>query len=615
MNIRVLVAAAFAAAAIAALPATASGAVFNVSDVAGITSAMNSAQANSETDTINIAAGFYDITDTTFPIMSVGDRIDIVGAGRGLTVFSGVAGPGGLINLWLPTQDSELRGFSLVASAASNFLAAVTINRGTVRNYDIGISGFDATGVLGVAMDSGTQLIDGTITATGVKTALEIFNASATVDRANLVGFGAGVGVSVGGSSANATLTHLKIKRFGTGLLQQNGTVSLTDSLVDAGATATAVGVYLRDQNLSSDSTIGFTGERLTIVGSGDSQAGFLAGPQPSADPGDVVNWILRDSAIYGSGSGFASMACLGSNSNGTLGVNASNVAFVAGSGCPADVGDELLLTGSPFVNFASGDLRPKWNSDLIDAGATVPSPTGKDLAQADREVDGDNSGMATVDLGAFEYQRGAPTVSITPSAPTLKVNESTTFTAEAADIDGDDLSYAWTIDGAASPVGIATLSGGFISAGQHTVAVTVTDETGLTDSAVAQVTVNTPPPVCPAQILPGPKVTTKPTKAFKRVGKSFAVARPTVKQPYLALKGPGGKHKLTLSSVSKSKKVTVLAGSQTITLKKGTVKLTFGGKWNKKKLKAGSYRVSIVPVSKDSCEVFTPSKVTFKLK
>ncbi len=98
-------------------------------------------------------------------------------------------------------------------------------------------------------------------------------------------------------------------------------------------------------------------------------------------------------------------------------------------------------------------------------------------------------------------------------------------------------------------------------------------------------------PPVAAA------KITAKPKKAFK-IGKSgFAPAKKGAAS-FTAKFTDAAKAKFTLQSIGRNKKLKSLKGSQKLAVKSGSNKIGFGGKWNKKQLAAGKYRVKITPLS-----------------
>jgi hypothetical protein len=174
---------------------------------------------------------------------------------------------------------------------------------------------------------------------------------------------------------------------------------------------------------------------------------------------------------------------------------------------------------GDPgFVSDA--DLRPRQPSPLIDTGDTSPSLAGdKDFAGAARVVDGDAAGGARRDIGAYEYQRLAPSVtaSVNPSSGVLTTDFG--FSAAGTDPDGEALQYIWTFsDGNAAPG--TTINKKFGTLGSHSGTVQAIDAAGLTATSTAAVSVTngvTPPAPTPTPtVVPKPPDTTGPSVTVK---------------------------------------------------------------------------------------------------
>jgi PKD repeat protein len=83
-----------------------------------------------------------------------------------------------------------------------------------------------------------------------------------------------------------------------------------------------------------------------------------------------------------------------------------------------------------------------------------------------------------------------APTASFQYSPTDPDVNESVSFTASAADVDGDIVSYEWFVDGEGVDTG-DTMSHSFATSGSIQVRLTVTDDDGATTNAVQTVDVS----------------------------------------------------------------------------------------------------------------------------
>jgi PKD repeat protein len=192
------------------------------------------------------------------------------------------------------------------------------------------------------------------------------------------------------------------------------------------------------------------------------------------------------------------------------------------------------------FVDAAAGDFHLLWSSPAIDAGgSTCGAPCqGSDLDGLTRPIDGDGDGVATRDMGAYEYGRRPPTVHASVSATAATAGQPVTFTATPADPDdGDVLSVTWQFDDGTSATG-ASVSHAFATPGAHSATVTVEDPMGLSATAAsntvsvvaappASTTTSTSTTTTPApQPKPSARDTTPPTVRSLRISPAtFAVA------------------------------------------------------------------------------------------
>ena len=133
------------------------------------------------------------------------------------------------------------------------------------------------------------------------------------------------------------------------------------------------------------------------------------------------------------------------------------------------------------LADFRAGDFRPRFGSLLIDAGDPI-GPGGSPFYVNESTIDL-AGGLRFVnlrrDIGAFEYQRGAPGVpSIAFSRAPALLYRRVTITSAATDPDPfDALTFRFSVDGRAAGSG-ARLVRRFTTLGVHRIGVRVVDPT-----------------------------------------------------------------------------------------------------------------------------------------
>ena len=101
----------------------------------------------------------------------------------------------------------------------------------------------------------------------------------------------------------------------------------------------------------------------------------------------------------------------------------ASNVGYSYTCTFPAIPGTGNITNSPLFTNATARDYHLQPSSPCIDAGSNGLMPSGTDLDGLSRPLDGDNDGMATVDMGCYEHLN------------------------RAADSDGDTMPDGWEFD------------------------------------------------------------------------------------------------------------------------------------------------------------------------
>lgn len=530
---------------------------------AGLTSAIAAAKAAANADEVRIAAG----TLAAVPALTIDDTAGllVVGAGGERTTLQVNAGAG----------------------------AAVTVTSGKTDLTGLRVSGVGSTGLR--------------VSESGFLTRASVFEA-----------------LHIDGYSRGIELAS-------TGLPGP----TITDSLIDLGNNTLGRGI------LAASTVALFSATRLTIVGRGTAQVGVDVEAGASQFDGGTIT----DSLIYLPGGGATiSLKCVdagGTNSGGSLDVQRTSfypsAQFTsADDGCSAGAEPTSIVSAldAQFVNPSAGDYRLQYFSAAIDRGDAARPDETTDLEGGSRYVDGNADGTTAVDLGAFEYQRRAPNVpTITASDTAVAPGAAVKFTSTNTDPDpGDFDQISWDFgDGTTSDSFLPTHA--FAALGTFTVTATVTDPTGLTNQASVAITVANPPGLTDPTPTPKPgpggsaldaltalhaKVLTAPTKSVKRGSGGFSTQPAAA--PDLATLEVGGATTLRVSLTqlvpgrkTKKKGAKCKAGAKRgtkctarvavkaigqVPVAPGTVYLKFGGKLGGKKLPAGTYEVSVVPVA-----------------
>lgn len=360
------------------------------------------------------------------------------------------------------------------------------------------------------------------------------------------------------------------------------------------------------------------TGDRETVVGADQQIAGGWALGSIS---GETATLTLNSTVV----SGFTPALKCGQSNGGTATLIADYSDFptpvATTGGCAAP--PVAHNTSSP-ADFASGGFEPKWDSPLVDSGdphaAFLPGPT--DLDGNPRVIDGNGDGTAVLDIGAFEYQRRAPSVTAQTVAQ-APVGAGVPFVVkQASDPDpGDTLTFAWSFDDGGTATG-AQVTHAFATLGTHTATVTATDPTGLAATSSATVVIlarparrMTPPPPPTPRIThltqahtrwrDGPKLARLARRSRKPpVGTTFSFALNTAAALKLTFTESArgrrvGKKCAAPSHGNRRKRActrTITSGTVTFqSAKAGTAKIAFQGRLSRrKKLRPGRYKLTV---------------------
>lgn len=599
---------------------------------AGLNSALLDASTGGDPagDRVFVGTGTIDFDTDVASNVGVGHAVEIIGTGPTTTIFNQLASNATTAMLGLNFEDeptSSIKGIGFKIEESGNDNIALSMTGGTASNLRFELSQEEPgpSGQLAgiyaqehVTVEDSTFVLDGNGTsATRGITTIEPL----TVRRSAFIGTGENdfaVGISFFHDTADNEALTIEDSSF-TGLSNPitggGGTVTVLDSLIDLGSMTGITGIQSEIFSGAIDEhSVSLHG--TTIVGSGAFQIGVLSGVGASGANTMLLEINVSDTLIDLSGASVADIYCTaaGVNAEGDLDVRDSMLRQVSGAtSCDDGFFSNLdpVTTPPVYVNAAAGDYRPHWQSLVIDAGfESATRPVGDtDLGGKPRIVDGNRDGAARIDIGAYEYQEQPPTTPTISSAPAAGIaGEPVTLAASASEEKGGPITYQWSFGDGTTGTG-AQVAHTFAAPGSYTVGVTATTVSNVSSSAATTILVAAKPK---AVVKVG-----KPTGSFKVVGKrgkAFALGTSRSK-PRIQVKSTlDVSAKLTLAKVKagyasgkkcvakkpkkgKRKRCDLaLKGSQTVKLKAGTSYLTFGGKFARKKLARGKYKLTATP-------------------
>jgi hypothetical protein len=197
-----------------------------------------------------------------------------------------------------------------------------------------------------------------------------------------------------------------------------------------------------------------------------------------------VRNTIVRGPSVALATDGGGTIAA--SYSDYPFGATTGNVAGGAAAHNLDDV--DPLFTDAPRGNF-----RPLPPSPVVDGGDPAPLAAGAsdtDLDVRPRVLDGNGDGSSVRDIGAYEYERAAPSVTALSSPGLVRPGQAIRFEANGTDPNpGEPLAYLWRFDDGATSTNRFT-EHFFERPGAHRAVITVTDASGLSATATASVEV-----------------------------------------------------------------------------------------------------------------------------
>jgi hypothetical protein len=510
MRSRVLVAAT-AAAAIAACASSAQAAIYCVpvptasctDSRSTLAAAIDKANENADPDTILLAPGTFSGGGPAF------HETHIVGAGQDRTMIEGGSSPAWGVELDDPSS--------------------------SIQDLKIHEPSGGPWGGLYLAGSAQRVFVDLRDNGVDLSVAVSIYGAASFVDGAALASMSspnADYGLSIS-DDGDALVSNVQVQ--GRYAITTDGAGTKTLRFIRAtgdiyGLNASAESTLLEDSTVSGRVVgylFGGSGDILTSLRHVTVRGGYVG----AESDGHRSTVVVSNTAIVGGGTDpDAADIELERFNTGIARVEADYSFFrashVVGAGDPGidwapgahnlDGGDASLL------DIVRGDLRPRWNSPLVDAGDPVP-PAGEpmaDLAGGDRTVNG------RTDIGAYEYGRHAPTISVYATPGSVLTGDPVHFGSKAEDVDPSEFpDVTWVFDDGATADGIS-VSHAFATPGTHKVTATATDPAGLTATTAASVVVSAPIP---------PRTAVAPTFGFKSLKARKGVVRVVLRCPVIA--------------------------------------------------------------------------------
>jgi hypothetical protein len=450
----------------------------------GLQKALTSAEGHAGS-TVEIGAGTY---SRAKGFEYSGVPVTIRGAGAGSTILTTPLETAG--NVFALNGASATLSDVGVEIAAGEGQRGVELRAGTVEHVSVsGGAGKDVPTGLAI---SGGVFTDGSIEMSEAETTTGVSASGGEVIGSTITasyGVDASVATIVRGCRISA---HSPIEAYGANLIVE-------DTLLDLrGSEYWGVGFAA----LEGDSVTA-TLRGVTIVNGGFGSVGLEVRAYDPETKATHAALALEDSIISHvthpivetASEADATVAATSDYSSYEM---AEDLATPENGGATPTLSDANPVSTTPdFINAvfgATGFAEDNWallaSSPLIGAGRPSSLAAGEyalDAAGNPRIVDGAR------DVGAYEYQRGAPVVSATGTPLTVDVGDPVSFSGSASVIEpGDAIAgYQWTFDDGASVPAGATATHAFATAGTHTATLTATDVVGVKGTAVESVKVS----------------------------------------------------------------------------------------------------------------------------
>jgi hypothetical protein len=414
-----------------AMPHSVSADVFNVTTTLEFQTALTNAQNNGQDDTINVAAGTYNITATLTYNPTENHSLTIVGAGAGTTILDGgnsvrildmdtTGVPVSDANAHITLQGMTFQKGTIVGSGAGlrveTNAATITYENCAFSNNDAGNA--DGGGAQAYNNSGAITLTNNTFSGNSAGSGGGVYAESSsgavlftnnTFSSNTTTSEGAGTYIDC--NSGGVTLTKNTFNENSAGwegggasIYPSDGTATLTNNIFSGNTSANfGGGAYVH----TGGATVRLTNNTFTGINTADSGGGLYVALYENTATGNIYNNLIRGNTATTAGDDiYVDDDPDDTGTPATVNLfNNDYTQFAIKDG--ASLSEANNIDQPPLL---TGDFHLQAGSPCIDAGDNgAPSIPATDFEGNNRIIDGNGDGSSVADMGADEYNPGTP--------------------------------------------------------------------------------------------------------------------------------------------------------------------------------------------------------------